>query len=71
MLTVAYSFPDQKMQQQIANGALLLNNAQLTALPLLGVPGWYSANIRASFYLNTVISDQLQQKYQATIRKLI
>ncbi len=52
-LTDAYSFLDQKLQQQIANGGLLLDNGQLTPLPLLGVPGWCSANIKTSFYQNT------------------
>ena len=52
-LTDAYSFLDQNLQQQIANGGLLLDNAQLTPLPLLGVPSWCSANIKASFYQNT------------------
>lgn len=52
-LTDAYSFLDQKLQQQIANGALLLDNQQLTPLPLLGVPGWWDANRHADFYLNT------------------
>ncbi|KKO45243.1 transmembrane protein [Arsukibacterium ikkense] len=52
-LTDAYSFVDQKLQQQIANGALLLDNQQLTPLPLLGVPGWWDANRQADFYQNT------------------
>lgn len=52
-LTDAYSFLDQKLQQQIANGQLLLDNQQLTPLPLLGVPGWWSDNCQPEFYLNT------------------
>lgn len=51
--TAAYSFLDAKLHEQIANGALLLDNQQLTPLPLLGVPGWYNDNENASFYHNT------------------
>jgi len=51
--TAAYSFLDAKLHEQIANGALLLDNQQLTPLPLLGVPGWYNENENASFYHNT------------------
>jgi hypothetical protein len=52
-LTAAYSFIDAKLHEQIANAALLLDNQQLTPLPLLGVPGWYNDNENASFYHNT------------------
>jgi hypothetical protein len=52
-LTAAYSFIDAKLHDQIANQALLLDNQQLTPLPLLGVPGWYNDNENASFYHNT------------------
>jgi hypothetical protein len=52
-LTDAYSFLDAKLHEQIANEALLLDNHQLTPLPLLGVPGWYNDNKDASFYHNT------------------
>jgi len=52
-LTDAYSFLDQKLQQQIANGGLLLDNQQLTPLPLLGVPGWCDDNRQPGFYENT------------------
>ena len=52
-LTAAYSFVDNKLHEQIANQALLLDNQQLTPLPLLGVPGWYKDNDTASFYNNT------------------
>ena len=52
-LTAAYSFIDNKLHEQIANGALLLDNQQLTPLPLLGVPGWYNDNELTSFYQNT------------------
>lgn len=52
-LTAAYSFIDAKLHEQIANQALLLDNQQLTPLPLLGVPGWHKDNDNASFYHNT------------------
>lgn len=52
-LTAAYSFIDAKLHEQIANEAVLLDNQQLTPLPLLGVPGWYNDNETASFYHNT------------------
>ncbi|MBV2128472.1 DUF3025 domain-containing protein [Arsukibacterium indicum] len=52
-LTDAYSFIDQKLQQQIANCQLLLDNQQLTPLPLLGVPGWWAENQYNDFYQNT------------------
>jgi hypothetical protein len=52
-LTDAYSFLDKKLTQQIANGALLLDNQQLTPLPLLGVPKWWQGNCAADFYQNT------------------
>ncbi|SNY44206.1 Protein of unknown function [Arsukibacterium tuosuense] len=61
-LTDAYSFLDQKMSQQIANGGLLLDNQQLTPLPLLGVPGWWDDNRRAEFYLNTAYFRALNTK---------
>ena len=69
-LTDAYSFLDQKMSQQIANGGLLLDNEQLTPLPLLGVPGWWEDNLQTGFYLNTEYFRPLRAKNQATIRKL-
>ncbi len=52
-LTDAYTFLDEMLSQQIANSQLLLNNEQLTPLPLLGVPGWYPANTAEDFYRNT------------------
>lgn len=52
-LTDAYTFLDEKLALQIANSELLLDNLQLTPLPLLGVPGWYAANQQAEFYANT------------------
>ena len=52
-LTAAYSFIDNKLHEQIANQALLIDNQQLTPLPLLGVPGWYNDNETTSFYNNT------------------
>lgn len=52
-LTAAYSFVDAKLHEQIANEAVLLDNQQLTPLPLLGVPRWYNDNETARFYHNT------------------
>lgn len=52
-LTDAYTFLDEKLLQQIANNHLLLDNRQLTPLPLLGVPAWYDANEQVEFYTNT------------------
>lgn len=52
-LTAAYSFVDAKLHEQIANEAVLLDNQQLTPLPLLGVPRWYNDNETAGFYHNT------------------
>lgn len=52
-LTDAYSFIDNKLHEQIANGNVLLDNQQLTPLPVLGVPGWYNENETAGFYNNT------------------
>ncbi|WP_333607189.1 DUF3025 domain-containing protein [Arsukibacterium sp.] len=52
-LTDAYIFIDQKLCQQIANGAAVLDNQQLSPLPLLGVPGWYPDNQQQAFYENT------------------
>lgn len=68
-LTDAYSFLDQKLQQQIANGALLLDNQQLTPLPLLGVPGWWDANRQTDFYQNTEYFRALSTKKMSTRTK--
>ncbi len=51
-LTAAYSFIDSKLHEKIANHSVLLDNQQLTPLPLLGVPGWYKENENTSFYHN-------------------
>ncbi len=47
-----YAQMDNKLSLQIANSDFLLQAAQLTPLPLLGVPGWYAANSDADFYLD-------------------
>lgn len=52
-LTDAYTFLDEKLAGQIANTAALLDNQQLTPLPVLGIPGWYEANEQQLFYTNT------------------
>ncbi|WP_214000987.1 DUF3025 domain-containing protein [Arsukibacterium sp.] len=61
-LTDAYSFLDEKLKQQFANGTLLLDNQQLTPLPLLGVPGWWFDNQHAGFYQNTAYFRPLTTK---------
>ncbi len=52
-LTDTYTFLDEKLAQQIANTSLLLDNQQLTPLPLLGIPYWCAANSEQTFYTNT------------------
>ncbi len=47
-----YAVIDSALSLQIANSDYLLQAAQLTPLPLLGVPGWYAANTGADFYLD-------------------
>jgi hypothetical protein len=47
-----YAAIDKALSLQIANSDYLLQAAQLTPLPLLGVPGWYAANTEADFYLD-------------------
>ncbi|CAM3839163.1 DUF3025 domain-containing protein [Rheinheimera salexigens] len=51
--TDTYSFLDQILCKQIANYGMLYDKQQLTPLPLLGVPTWYSENDNASFYNNS------------------
>jgi len=60
-LTDTYTFLDEKLAQQIANTASLLDNQQLTPLPLLGIPGWYAANATPAFYSNTEYFRPLRQ----------
>lgn len=52
-LTDTYTFLDEMLAQQIANTETLLDNQQLTPLPLLGIPDWYAANSEQTFYANT------------------
>jgi hypothetical protein len=51
-LLAQYHQLDESLSIQIANGDFLLQAAHLTPLPLLGLPGWYPANISADFYLD-------------------
>lgn len=51
-LTDVYTFLDEKLAEQIANTAALLDNQQLTPLPVLGIPGWYDENEQQLFYTN-------------------
>jgi len=46
-------FIDTTLSEQIANQGILFDPQQLTPLPLLGVPGWYTANSLPEFYQNT------------------
>jgi len=50
-LPEAYAYVDSQLVLQITDG-VLLNPAQLTPLPLLGVPRWYAANQQPQFYEN-------------------
>ena len=47
-----YRYLDSLLLAQI-NGGILLDQTQLTPLPVLGVPGWYQANNDNGFYHNT------------------
>lgn len=49
-LAQRYAAIDNALSLQIANSDFLLQAAQLTPLPLLGVPGWYADNSAAEFY---------------------
>lgn len=50
--TERYSFVDELLAKQLANPDQLLNDQQLSPLPLLGVPGWFAGQDLA-FYQNT------------------
>lgn len=60
-LTDSYTFLDEKLSKQIANSSLLLDNRQLTPLPLLGIPHWYADNTEQVFYGNTEYFRPLRQ----------
>ncbi len=47
-----YNFVDKLLAEQLVQTELLLDNQQLSPLPLLGVPGWYPGQDQA-FYANT------------------
>jgi len=47
-----YNFVDELLVKQLVQPALLLDNQQLSPLPLLGVPGWYKGQDQA-FYADT------------------
>lgn len=61
-LTARYTFLDEKLAAQIAQPGALLDNRQLTPLPLLGVPQWYQANSEHTFYLNREYFRPLRQQ---------
>lgn len=48
-MAAQYAFLDTELVRLITTGALL-SSAQLSPLPLLGVPRWYAANLRPQFY---------------------
>ena len=50
-LASTYAYLDKELLTQITKG-VLQNPAQLTPLPLLGVPLWYAANQEPQFYTN-------------------
>ncbi|MGY5798662.1 DUF3025 domain-containing protein [Rheinheimera faecalis] len=47
-----YNFVDELLVKQLVQAELLLDNQQLSPLPLLGVPGWYKEQEEA-FYADT------------------
>lgn len=47
-----YNFVDDLLAKQLVQAELLLDNQQLSPLPLLGVPGWYKEQEEA-FYADT------------------
>lgn len=47
-----YNFVDELLVKQLVQPELLLDNQQLSPLPLLGVPGWYKGQDQA-FYADT------------------
>jgi hypothetical protein len=47
-----YNFVDELLVKQLVQPELLLDNQQLSPLPLLGVPGWYKGQEQA-FYADT------------------
>lgn len=49
----ATDFLDTALSKQLDNKALLIDNRQLTPLPLLGIPGWFDANQQQDFYADT------------------
>ncbi len=46
-------FTDQYLLQMLSDATMLANARALSPLPLLGWPGWFSANEDAAFYNNT------------------
>ena len=50
--TEGYDFVDNLLAAQLVQAELLLDNQQLSPLPLLGVPGWYKEQ-EAAFYADT------------------
>lgn len=51
--TEGYDFVDKLLAAQLVNADLLLDNQQLSPLPLLGVPGWHQQVQDLAFYADT------------------
>ena len=52
-LALQYQYIDQILYEMISKDNCLDDNSQLSPLPLLGVPHWYSENNDPEFYNNT------------------
>lgn len=51
--TEGYDFVDNLLAAQLVQAELLLDNQQLSPLPLLGVPGWHQQAQDLAFYADT------------------
>ena len=56
-----YNFVDDLLAKQLVQAEVLLDNQQLSPLPLLGVPGWYKAQ-EPAFYADTSYFRPKRQK---------
>lgn len=52
-LTNQYRILDAMLAKEMLEAKTLVDNKQLSPLPILGVPSWYQDNQQQSFYLNT------------------
>lgn len=60
-----YNFVDELLVKQLVQPELLLDNQQLSPLPLLGVPGWYKGQEQA-FYADTSYFRPKRQKAESS-----